>query len=82
MSHGRRRRKSQRAGRRVCADYTDCVVGKVCEKGCLEAKKPILIKKEDQGDGSYEYECGLCSDIKDESDNPTFPFLYGDQCIT
>ena len=28
-------------------DYTDCVVGKVCEKGCLEAKKPILIKKED-----------------------------------
>ena len=63
-------------------DYTDCVVGKVCEKGCLEAKKPILIKKEDQGDGSYEYECGLCSDIRDESDNPTFPFLYGDQCIT
>lgn len=28
-------------------DYTDCVVGKVCEKGCLEIKKPILIKKED-----------------------------------
>ena len=28
-------------------DYTDCVVGKICTKGCLEAKKPILIKKED-----------------------------------